>query len=124
MTLMHGVAMRPVAWMVASSVAAWAVVAPLVDAATRVEVLWGMLGPLVIVSGTWILMERTYRTNPGGLTSLMIAAFGFKVVFFGGYVSVMLGLLALRPVPFVASFTSYFIGLYLIEALYMRRLFS
>jgi len=27
-------------------------------------------------------------------------------------------------VPFVASFTSYFIALYLIEALYMRRLFS
>ena len=83
-----------------------------------------MLGPLAIVSGTWILTERTHRTNPAALTSVMIAAFGFKVVFFGGYVAVMLGLLALRPVPFVASFASYFIGLYLIEALYMRRLFS
>jgi hypothetical protein len=62
--------------------------------------------------------------NPGGMTAVMIAAFGFKVVFFGVYVAVMLGLLALRPVPFVASFTGYFIGLYLIEALYMRRLFS
>jgi hypothetical protein len=27
-------------------------------------------------------------------------------------------------VPFVVSFTSYFIGLYLMEALYLRRLFS
>jgi hypothetical protein len=30
----------------------------------------------------------------------------------------------LRPVPFVVSFTSYFIGLYLMEALYLKRLFS
>jgi hypothetical protein len=110
--------------MVGVSVAAWLVVAGLVDGRTRVEVLCGMLGPLAVVSGTWLLTERTYRTHPGSLTSMMIAAFGFKVVFFGGYVAVMLGLLALRPMPFVASFTSYFVGLYLIEALYMRQLFS
>jgi hypothetical protein len=110
--------------MVGVSVAAWLVVALLVDSRTRVEVLWGMLGPLAVVGGTWLLTEHTYRTNPGALTSMMIVAFGFKVVFFGGYVAVMLGLLALRPVPFVASFTSYFIGLYLVEALFMRQLFS
>jgi len=37
--------------------------------------------------------------------------------------NVMLRLLSLRPAPFVASFTVYFIGLYLTEALYLRRLF-
>jgi hypothetical protein len=31
---------------------------------------------------------------------------------------------ALRPVPFVASFTSYFIALYAMEALFLRRLLS
>jgi hypothetical protein len=116
--------MKPVAWMVGVSVAVWLLVAPFVDAPARLAVLGGMVGPLAVVSGTWLLMERTYRVSPGSLTSVMIAAFGFKVVFFGGYVAVMLGLLALRPVPFVASFTGYFIGLYLIEALCMRRLFS
>jgi hypothetical protein len=116
--------MKKVASMVAVSVAAWLVVAMLVDARTRVEVLYGMLGPLAVVCGTWLLTEHTYRTNPGSLTSMMIAAFGFKVLFFGGYVAVMLGLLAVRPMPFVVSFTSYFIGLYLMEALYMRQMFS
>jgi hypothetical protein len=115
---------KQVAWMVGVSVAAWLVVAALVDSRTRLEVMWGMLGPLAVVTVTWLMTERTYRTNPGSLTSLMIAAFGFKVVFFGVYVAVMLSLLALRPMPFVASFTSYFIGLYLVEALYMRQLFS
>lgn len=116
--------MKPVAWMVAVSVAAWVVVAAFVDGATRIDVLWGMLGPLPVAAASWLMTERTYRTNPGALTSVMVAAFGFKLLFFGGYVAVMLGLLGLRPIPFVASFTGYFVGLYLIEALYMRRLFS
>jgi hypothetical protein len=30
----------------------------------------------------------------------------------------------LRPLPFVASFTGYFVALYLTEALLMRRLFA
>jgi hypothetical protein len=116
--------MKPVAWMVGASLVSAAVVGALVDGRTRGEVLLGMAGPLVAVSGTWMVVERTYRRNPEALTSMMIAAFAFKLVFFGGYVAVMIGVLGLRPVPFVASFTSYFIGLYLIEALYMRRLFS
>jgi CHASE2 domain-containing sensor protein len=118
------VVMKPAAWMVGASLASWVIVAAMVDGRTRVEVLLGMLGPLAVVSATWVLMARTYRQDPEALTSLMVAAFGFKLVFFGGYVAVMLGWLGLRPVPFVASFTSYFVGLYLIEALYLRRLFS
>jgi hypothetical protein len=35
-----------------------------------------------------------------------------------------LAVLALRPVPFVASFTSYFIALYMTEALCLRRLYT
>jgi hypothetical protein len=118
------VAMRPVAWMVGACLASWLTVAALVDARTRIEVLFGMLGPLAVTIATWVVMERTYRCNPAALTSVMMAAFGVKLVFFGVYVAVMLGLLLLRPVPFVASFTSCFIGLYLIMALSMRRLFS
>jgi hypothetical protein len=55
---------------------------------------------------------------------LMAAAFGAKLVFFGAYVAIALRLLMLRPVPFVVSFTSYFIGLYALEAFYLRRLFT
>jgi len=32
--------------------------------------------------------------------------------------------MGVQPVPFVASFTTYFIGLYLVEALYLKRLFN
>ena len=83
-----------------------------------------MLGPLAAASGTWLLAEWVYRQRPAGLTPLMATVFVLKIVFFGAYVAVMIRLLRFRPVPFVVSFTSYFIALYLIEALYLRRLFS
>jgi hypothetical protein len=83
-----------------------------------------MIGPLAAVSVTWVLVERTFRRSPASLTALMSAGFALKAVFFGAYVAVMLKGLALTPAPFVVSFMSYFIGLYLIEALALRRLFS
>jgi len=46
------------------------------------------------------------------------------MLFFGAYVAVMLKVVGLHPTPFVVSFTSYFIALYLVEALLMRSLFA
>ena len=116
--------MTPVWWMVGLSGLSWLVAAALLDPRARIEVLYGMLGPLAMVTGSWILMERAYRRNPERLTAVMVGAFAGKLVFFGAYVAVMLRVLALRPRTFVASFTGYFIALYLIEALYLRRLFA
>jgi hypothetical protein len=114
----------PVWWMVGLSGLSWLVAAALLAPQARMEVLYGMLGPLAMVTGSWILMERAYRRNPERLTAVMVAAFVGKLVFFGAYVAVMLRVLSLRPRTFVASFTGYFIALYLIEALYLRRLFA
>ena len=115
--------MKPVVWMAAASLVSWLGAAFIFDRQTSIAILFGMLGPLVAVSVTWVLAERTSRRNPRALTALMAAGFGGKLVFFGTYVIIMLRLLLLRPVPFVSSFTSYLIVLYLIEALYLRRLF-
>lgn len=116
--------MTPVWWMVGLSGLSWLIAAVLLDTQARLEVLYGMLGPLAMVSGSWVLMERAYRRSPQRLTAVMVAAFAGKLVFFGAYVAVMLRVLSLRPRTFVASFTGYFITLYLIEALYLRRLFA
>ena len=113
-----------VAWMIGASVTAWLAAVALFGTATGVAVFFGMIGPLTMATTTWVLTERTYRLNPDRLTSLMVAGFAGKMVFFGVYVTVMLRLLSLPPVPFVASFTSYFIALHMTEALCLRRLFS
>jgi len=116
--------MKPVWWMVGGSVCAWLMVMTFVGGRSWLESLLGMIGPLVMASGTWILVERTHTRSPVGLTSLLIRAFAVKVVFFGVYVTTMLRVLSLRPLPFVVSFTGYFIALHLLEALLLRRLLA
>jgi hypothetical protein len=88
------------------------------------EVLLGMLAPLIGAMATAILVVRTWTLRPEALTPLMMAAFGGKLVFFGAYVTVVLKVLAVRPLPFVISFTTYFIGLHLVEALWLQRVFA
>ena len=116
--------MKPVTYMAAASVMSWIGAAVIVDRRTSLEIFFGMLGPLVAVSGTWFLAAWAYRERPGELTGLMSAAFILKMIFFAAYVALMLRVINFRPVPFVVSFTVYFIGLYLMEALYLKRLFS
>jgi len=116
--------MKPVAWMVGASVVSWLIVSRVAGAGANPEVLYGMLAPLVIAAGSWVVTERTYRSKPERLTGVMVQGLAIKAVFFGAYVVTMLRVLGLRPVTFVVSFTSYFIALHVTEALFMQRLFK
>jgi uncharacterized membrane protein YdfJ with MMPL/SSD domain len=71
---------------------------------------------------TWGLVERVHAAAPERVMGALMAGFAGKMLFFGVYVVVMLRVLGLRPVPFVTSFTAYFIGLYVMQALFLRRL--
>ena len=106
------------------SIGSWLMLAVWLDENTRLAVLSGMLGPLAMAVGSWLLTERMHRRRPDRVTALMMAAFGAKVLFVGGYLVLMLRVLAVEPVPFVASFAGYFIVLYVVEALYLKRLFA
>ena len=116
--------MKAVVTMIAASLATAVAAIAIAGRDTRAGVLLGMLAPLAVAGVSWLLIERTYRRDPERLTPLMIGAFGVKILFFGAYAAVMLKVVGLRPVPFITSFTSYFIALYLTEALLMRRLFA
>ncbi len=116
--------MTPAWCMVGGAVATWLAVAALPGVESDVEILFGMLAPLTGAVATWVLVVRTYPTNPDRLTPRMVVAFGGKVVFFGAYVTVMLAVLSLRPLPFVVSFTTYFIALHFFEAVCLQRLFA
>ena len=111
--------MGPVGWLVAASVVSAGVLSVWLGR----DAWLGMIGPLVVVACTWWLTERVYRRDPARLTSVMIGAFAGKLVFFGAYVALAVGVLGVQPVPFAASFTGYFVVLHAIEALLLKRLF-
>ena len=110
--------MKPVVWMATASV----LTAALGSARFGREVWLGMFAPLLVVSVSWIVMERVHRLNPERLNSAMIMAFAGKLVFFGVYVAVAIGVMAVEPVGFVLSLTIYFVALHLIEAILLKRM--
>ena len=115
--------MKPVGWMVGASLGSWLAAVAMFGIETGVELFLGMIAPLVVAVAMWVAVERTYRRDPARVPPLMMGAFAGKMVFFGAYAGIVLRGLSVRPVPFIISFTGFFIGLHLIEALYLRRLF-
>src|SRR5919109_1444397 len=110
--------MKSVVWMIVACVMSAAVV----SARFGREVWLGMLAPLAVVAASWLVMERVYRFRPQQLNSVMMAAFATKLVFFGVYVAIAIGVFGVRPIPFVLSLTIYFVALHLIEAILLKRL--
>ena len=88
------------------------------------EVLVGMAAPLVSAVATWLVIGRTHATAPERLTNVLISGFGLKVILFGAYVAIAFAVLPLRPVPFAASFASYYVALHAGEAVLLKRLLA
>ena len=114
--------MTPVWWMIGVAAGSCGVAALVVPPHARYELLLGMLGPLFSAVVTWVVTAHTFQTGRDRLTGIMVAGFAARMVFFGAYVAVMLRVLNVSPVPFVISFTSYFIAMYAMEAAFLKRL--
>jgi hypothetical protein len=112
--------MKQVAWMTAGCVGSGVLAALVIR--RPVELLFGMLGPLVATSATWLAVTRAQRRNPAGLTSLLVGAFAAKLVFFAAYVVVVNRLWPMDLTVFGAAFTVYFMALYVVQAVLMRGL--
>ena len=108
--------------MAGAATASWLVISAIGGDRVNPESFFGMTGPLVAVCASWIAAERAHRTAPERVMAVMIVWFALKFFFFGAYVAVMLRVLSLRLEPFVIAFVSYFIALYAMQALFLRRL--
>jgi hypothetical protein len=122
--LAGAMAFGPVVWMLAGSVLTGAALWLTLGSRAAPELAWGIAGPLVSAVVSWSVIERTERKAPERLTHVMIGSFGAKVLFFGLYLAVMLKVLALRPMPFMLSFTGYYVALHVVEAVFLRRLLA
>lgn len=108
--------------MVGASVATCAIAVALAGRSAAPEIVVGMAAPLVSAVASWIVIVRTHRTAPDRLTGVLVTGFAIKAVLFGVYVALALLVLDLRPIPFVAAFTSYYVALHFGEAVLLKRL--
>jgi hypothetical protein len=116
--------MKTASFMVGASAVSWLAITAVTGPGTGWEVWWGMVGPLAAATVSWIAAERAYQRDPASLTKVTMLGFAGKLLFFAVYTVLMLRGLSLRPVPFIASFTGYFIALHAAEAQCLHRLFS
>ena len=114
----------PVAWMTGVGLAIWVGALATMGAAAHPEALIGVAGPLASVNASWLVMARAQAAGPDRLMAVMIRAAALKMVLFGAFVVVVLGTMNVRPVPFIATFTVSFIGLYALEAYFLKRLLA
>lgn len=105
-------------------VGSWGLVSLLLFPGAVAETFLGMIVPLLLAVGTILLVERTFSREPAKLTDRMTKAFLGKMLFYGIYVSLIVGVFSFQAIPFVLSFTGYFLGLHLAEALHFRALFQ
>ena len=109
--------------MIGSSVASWAAITAAGGASFNPELAFGMAAPLAGAAVSWRVIERTHARAPERVTSVLVAGFAAKMVFFGLYVG-LLGALWLRPKPLVVAFAVSFLVLHVIEAGYLRKLLA
>ena len=114
----------PAFWMRAGGLGSAAAIAAAAGPAATPELWFGLAAPLVSAVVSWIVIERTQRTAPERMTNVLMAAFGIKMILFGAYVIGVLAGLSLRPVPFIASFTGYYVLLHAVEAVLLKRLLA
>ena len=107
--------------MIGSSVASWAAITAAGGWGVNPELAFGLAAPLAGAAVSWRVVERTHARAPERVTSVLVAGFAAKMLFFGLYVG-LLGALWLRPRPFVVAFAAYFLLLHAIEAGYLRKL--
>ena len=115
--------MKPLAWMAGVSIGSWLAISA-VRRDVNPEALFGMVGPLLAACASWVAVERMHAAAPERVMSVMLTGFMAKMMFFGLYVAGMLRGLELQRTPFVVSFTVYFVALYAMEALFLKRLFD
>lgn len=108
--------------MAGAAIGSWLAVSAIGGSRVNPESLFGMAGPLAATSASWLAIVRANRVKPERGLAVMIVWFALKFVFFCAYLAVMLRLLSLRPVPFVVAFVTYFIALYAMQALFLKRL--
>jgi hypothetical protein len=109
-------------WMTGAGLAGWLGAHTVFGAAAHPEALVGLAGPVASANVSWLAMVKAQAAGSDRLMAVMVRAMAIKMVFFGAYVVGVFGLMAPRPVPFVASFTASFVGLYVIEAVFLKRL--
>ena len=88
------------------------------------EILFGMIAPLLVSIFSIIWIKKVFKANPEKSTATMAKSFFIKMVLYAIYFLIILSYYTFKPNSFVISFTGFFILFYIIEAIFLQKLFQ
>lgn len=88
------------------------------------EIFIGMIAPLLVTIFSIAWIKHVSKADPGKITATMTKSFFIKMVLFALYFIIILRFYTFEPIPFVISFTGFFILFYIIEAIFLQKLFK
>ena len=86
------------------------------------EIFLGLLGPVLVVFMTVFFMIIYSNSGAIRLNRMLVRGFAIKFIFYGIFIITIFTVYPFKPIPFMCSFTSSFIGLHLMEAIVLKKI--
>ena len=88
----------------------------------RTEIFFGWLGPAIAWLGSTFMTIRAAKKDPHSVTKSLQIGFLIKLIYYGAFIIVIFQLYGFEPVPFMCSFSGFFLGLHALEAIIIKNL--
>ena len=86
------------------------------------EIFLGLVGPVLVGFITIFFMIKYSNSRAIRFNRMLFRGFAIKFIFYGIFIITIFTVYPFKPIPFMCSFTSSFIGLHLMEALVLKKI--
>ena len=84
------------------------------------ELFLGWSGPIVAGFTSQYFVTQAAKKYPYSITKTLTKGFVLKMVFYGLYIIIFFKLYSFKPIPFLCSFSGFFLGLHALEAVIIK----
>ena len=84
------------------------------------ELFLGWFGPVSAGFITMYFVIQAAKIDPYSVTKTLTKGFALKMVFYGLYIIIFFKLYSFKPIPFLCSFSGFFLGLHALEAVIIK----
>ena len=86
------------------------------------EIFLGLVGPVLVGFITIFFMIKYSNSRAIRFNRMLVRGFAIKFIFYGIFIITIFTVYPFKPIPFMCSFTSSFIGLHLMEAIVLKKI--
>ena len=86
------------------------------------ELLLGWILPVLAGTVTLYFIDSAAQKDPFLVTKTLVKGFILKMIYYGATILTLFKLYSFEPIPFVCSFSSFFLGLHVLEAVIIKRI--